>query len=122
MLLRYPELKQIGTDDLSWDADRQDRRSTDVDTKAARNSKICSASTARCNEGPAAGAAGEKSGGDQAVSCEVGRAARNSVASLNMEVVERALHMKLTGYLNAVQAAMPHLTERGSITSSARHK
>ncbi|MGA2709745.1 MAG: SDR family oxidoreductase [Steroidobacteraceae bacterium] len=39
-----------------------------------------------------------------------------SFASLSMEAVERALHMKLTGYLNAVQAAVPQLAERGSIT------
>ncbi len=37
-------------------------------------------------------------------------------ASLQIDAVTRALHMKLTGFLNAVQAVLPRLASHGSIT------
>jgi NAD(P)-dependent dehydrogenase (short-subunit alcohol dehydrogenase family) len=53
---------------------------------------------------------------DHLVLCGSSDVAWGPFASLQMDAVERALHMKLTGYLNAVQAALPRLAERGSIT------
>lgn len=53
---------------------------------------------------------------DHLVLCGSSDVAWGPFATLSMEAVERALHMKLTGYLNAVQAALPQLAAHGSIT------
>jgi NAD(P)-dependent dehydrogenase (short-subunit alcohol dehydrogenase family) len=53
---------------------------------------------------------------DQLVLCGSSDVAWGPFAMLSMEAVDRALHMKLTGFLNAVQALLPRLAERGSIT------
>ncbi|MGZ5195218.1 MAG: SDR family oxidoreductase [Ramlibacter sp.] len=53
---------------------------------------------------------------DHLVLCGSSDIAWGPFAALSMEAVERALHMKLTGFLNAVQAVLPRLAERGSIT------
>lgn len=53
---------------------------------------------------------------DHLVLCGSSDVAWGPFASLDMAAVERALHMKLGGFLNAVQATLPTLAERGSIT------
>lgn len=53
---------------------------------------------------------------DHLVLCGSSDIAWGPFATLSMEAVERALHMKLTGFLNAVQAVLPQLAEHGSIT------
>jgi NAD(P)-dependent dehydrogenase (short-subunit alcohol dehydrogenase family) len=53
---------------------------------------------------------------DHLVLCGSSDIAWGPFASLDMAAVERALHMKLGGFLNAVQAVLPRLAEGGSIT------
>ena len=53
---------------------------------------------------------------DHMVLCGSSDVAWGPFATLDMAALERALHMKLTGYLNAVQSALPKLAERGSVT------
>lgn len=53
---------------------------------------------------------------DHLVLCGSSDIAWGPFASLDLQAVERALHMKVGGFLNAVQAVLPQLAERGSIT------
>jgi NAD(P)-dependent dehydrogenase (short-subunit alcohol dehydrogenase family) len=53
---------------------------------------------------------------DHLVLCGSSDVAWGPFASLSMEALEKALHMKLAGYLNAVQAVLPQLAARGSVT------
>ncbi len=53
---------------------------------------------------------------DHLVLCGSSDVAWGPFASLSMEALERALHMKLAGYLNAAQAVLPQLAAQGSIT------
>jgi NAD(P)-dependent dehydrogenase (short-subunit alcohol dehydrogenase family) len=53
---------------------------------------------------------------DALVLCGSSDIAWGPFASLSIEAVERALHMKLTGYLNALQAAAPQLAAHASVT------
>jgi len=53
---------------------------------------------------------------DHLVLCGSSDVAWGPFATLDMAAVEKALHMKLTGYLNAVQAVLPHLSPQGSVT------
>lgn len=53
---------------------------------------------------------------DHLVLCGSSDVAWGPFATLQMDALERALHMKLAGYLNAVQAALPKLADRGSVT------
>ncbi len=53
---------------------------------------------------------------DHIVLCGSSDVAWGPFESLSMAALESALHMKLVGYLNAVQAVLPKLAERGSVT------
>ena len=53
---------------------------------------------------------------DHLVLCGSSDVAWGPFATLAMDAVERALHMKLTGYLNALQAVLPQLSGHGSVT------
>ena len=53
---------------------------------------------------------------DHLVLCGSSDVAWGPFATLAMDAVERALHMKLTGYLNALQAVLPQISQHGSVT------
>ncbi len=53
---------------------------------------------------------------DHLVLCGSSDVAWGPFATLGMDALERALHMKLSGFLNAVQAVLPQLSERASVT------
>ena len=53
---------------------------------------------------------------DHLVLCGSSDAAWGPFEGLTIETIRNALSMKLLGYLNAVQAVLPNLTEQGSIT------
>lgn len=64
----------------------------------------------------ARGALGSAQAVDHLVLCGSSDVAWGAFATLDMGAVDRALHMKLTGYLNASQAVLPQLAAQGSVT------
>ncbi|WP_206243688.1 SDR family NAD(P)-dependent oxidoreductase [Novosphingobium terrae] len=53
---------------------------------------------------------------DHLVLCGSSEAAWGPFESLTADALERALGMKVVGYLNAVQAMLPHLAPQGTVT------